>query len=123
MKAREKAIQIAAFLDSKKAEDVQILYVEEHTALTSYFVLAHGNNAPQVKSLADYAEDKMAELGFLTCKRERDTEATWYALDYEDVIIHIFQRDTRDFFDLEHIWAAAERIPLPENKQEEGQNA
>lgn len=121
MNAREKAIAVAAFLDSKKAENVQILYVEEHTALTSYFVLAHGNNAPQVKALADMAEDKMAELGFLSCKRERDTEATWYALDYEDVILHIFQRDTRDFFDLEHIWAQAERIPFEttDNEQEE----
>ncbi|MBQ2730994.1 MAG: ribosome silencing factor [Clostridia bacterium] len=117
MNANEKAIAIASFLDSKKAEDVQVLHVEEHTALTSYFVLAHGNNAPQVKALADFAEDKMAEMGFLTCRRERDTEATWYALDYEDVIIHIFQRDTRDFFDLEHIWAAAEKIPLPETEK------
>ena len=74
MNANEKAIAIASFLDSKKAEDVQVLHVEEHTALTSYFVLAHGNNAPQVKALADFAEDKMAELGFLTCRRERDTE-------------------------------------------------
>ncbi len=123
MNAKEKALAIAAFLDSKKAQDVQILYVEELTALTSFFVLAHGNNAPQVKSLADYAEDEMARLGYLSCKRERDTEATWYALDYEDVIIHIFQRDTRDFFDLEHIWAQAERIPLPEITKEEGQNA
>lgn len=121
MNAREKALAVAAFLDSKKAQDVQVLNVEEHTALTSFFVVAHGNNAPQVKSLADYAEDEMARLGFLVCKRERDTEATWYALDYEDVIIHIFQRDTRDFFDLEHIWAMAERIPLPENTKEEGQ--
>ncbi len=117
MNAKEKAVAIAAYLDAKKAEDVQILYVEEHTALTSYFVLAHGNSAPQVKALADFAEDKMAEFGFLSCKRERDTEATWYALDYEDVIIHIFQRDTREFFDLERIWAQAERIPLPETEE------
>lgn len=121
MNAREKAVAVAAFLDSKKAQDVQVLYVEKHTALTSYFVLVSGNNAPQVKALADMAEDKMAELGFLSCKRERDTEATWYALDYEDVILHIFQKDTREFFDLERIWAEAERVSFSETetKQEE----
>ncbi len=119
MNAREKALSIAAFLDAKKACDVQVLHVEEHTALTSYFVLAHGNNAPQVKALAEYAEDQMAAMGFLECKKERDTEATWIALDFEDVIIHVFQKDTRTFFDLEHIWAQAERVPFETIEQNE----
>ena len=119
MNAKEKALAAAAILDSKKAEDVQILHVEEHTALTSYFVLAHGNNAPQVRALADEVEDKLAEAGVLVSKKESDTESRWIALDYEDVIVHIFYRETREFFDLERIWAQAERIPFETDKEEE----
>lgn len=120
MNAKEKAILAARTLDDKKAADVSVLHVEEHTALTSYFVLAHGTSRPQVRALADELEDKLAEAGYLVVNRERDDEATWFALDYEDVIVHIFQRDTRTFFDLEHIWAQAERVAWErEEKAEE----
>lgn len=112
MDAKEKAVCAANILDSKKAKDIEVLFVREKTVLADYFVIAHGNSSTQVKSLADEVEDKLAEQGALAARKEGYDGASWVLLDYSDVIIHIFQKETRAFFNLEKIWADAQRVEI-----------
>ena len=99
-------------LDEKKAEDITILDIHELTCIADFFVITNGSNINQVHALSDYLVKKMAELG----KHERQIEgyqgANWILLDYGDIIIHIFDQESRGFYDLEHIWNDAKKIDL-----------
>ena len=113
MDSKDLAVKAATLLDSKKAQDIEVLFVRDKTVLADYFVIAHGTSSTQVKALADEAEDKLAAEGALCARREGYDGASWVLLDYNDVILHIFQKETRAFFNLEKIWADAERLQLP----------
>lgn len=101
-------------LDSKKAEDILVLNVGELTPMGDYFVIASGNSNTQVKALAGEIEDKLTKVGVEPKRREGEQSAMWILLDYGDVIIHIFYKETRDFYCLERLWADAPQEDLEE---------
>ena len=110
MNAKEMVRFAAQLLDEKKAEDIVVLDIEGVTALGDYFLIASGGSSTQVKALAEEVEEKFSELGIEPRRIEGDRSANWLLLDYSDVIVHIFYRETRDFYCLERLWGDAARV-------------
>lgn len=101
-------------LDSKKAEDISVLKVENLTSITDYFVIAAANSTTQVKAIADEVEFKLKELGVMPNKTEGYTQGNWVVLDYYQVIVHVFNTETRQFYSLENLWRDGEKIDIKE---------
>lgn len=112
MTTREKIQTIAKALDDKKAENIVALDVCGLTILSDCFLLATGNNAPQLKAMADAAEEKMAEAGETPIDVEGYQSAKWILMDFGDVCVHMFDAQTREFYNLEKIWGDAPKIDL-----------
>ena len=107
MTSLELATVAAKAMDSKKAKDIRVLKVEDLTVLTDYFVIGTGSSATQVKALADEVEYQLGQAGVKPLRREGMDARNWILLDYGTVIVHVFYPETRDFYDLEHLWADA----------------
>ena len=105
--AKEVAIAVTKALDSKKGMDIKILKIEDLTVLADYFVIATGNSNTQVKALANETEYQLEQAGVNTLRREGYDSGGWVLLDFNTVIVHIFQPSTRDFYALERLWADA----------------
>ena len=101
---------ICKYLSSKKAEDIVILDVREKTVLCDYFVVASGRNTTQVRALCETLEDKLAESGIEPRRREGVKEGRWGVLDYGDVLVHIFNDESRLFYHLERLWGEGDNI-------------
>lgn len=105
LKDSKKMAQIAvAALEEKKAKDVRILDISEVSVLADYFLIASGSNRNQVQAMADEVEEQLGKAGYELKQAEGYQTANWILLDYQDVIIHIFDEENRLFYDLERIW-------------------
>ena len=102
--ARELADAIAEILDSKKARDVKVLHVEDKTVIAEYFVLCTGNSSTQVKALAGEVEYRTELRGLSPYSVEGRDHNSWILLDYSNVIVHIFSREAREFYNLEKLY-------------------
>lgn len=108
---RKLAEDIAKILDTKKARDVTLLKVTEKTVIADYFVIAAGTSSTQVKALADEVEYKLGEeQGVKPVNIEGRGQGGWILLDYENVLVHIFSTQAREFYNLEKLWAECEKI-------------
>lgn len=112
MEPKDLAIQIAAILDKKKATRVKVLRVHNLTVMADYFVIASGTSSTHVKSLAEEAEFQLKEQGIAPIRTEGFNTQNWFILDYGSVIVHVFSPDAREFYDLDHLWADGENVPL-----------
>ena len=99
-------------LDEKKGEDIQVIDISEISILGDYFIITNGSNPSQVTALVDNVEEKMALAGYHLNQREGSTSGSWVLLDYADVIVHIFDKENRLFYNLERIWNDGKRIEL-----------
>jgi len=104
---------IHAALD-KKGEDLVILKVAEFSSFTDYFLICHGQSSRQVKGIARHIKEKAGEAGFEPLGMEGYAEGSWVLMDYDDIIIHIFHRSIREFYDIERLWSDAPRIEIDE---------
>ena len=104
MNSLEKANKIKEILENKKALDVKILKVDGKTALTDYFVVATGTSSTHVKALADEVEAQMEKIDVLPLGIEGKISNLWILIDYKDVIVHIFDKEARELYDLEGLW-------------------
>jgi len=111
-KAKEIAVSAAKILDSKKAKDIKILYVNEQTIIADYFVIAAGTSRTQVNALADEVEYKLGLEGLQPTKIEGRGQGTWVLLDYDSVLVHIFNPQSREFYNLEKLWNEGTEIPF-----------
>lgn len=102
--------KIINILYGKKAHDIKLLKVTNQTIIADYFVIATGNSNTQIKALADEVEYQTGLLGLKPKNVEGFREASWVLLDYSSVIVHIFNRETREFYNLERLWSDAEEI-------------
>ena len=112
MEAKELMENIVKVLDSKKAKDIRAIRIGDLTILGEYFVIATGTSSTQVKMLADEVDDQLGEKGVQPHRVEGYHSENWIILDYTDVIVHIFHEDTREFYDLERLWADGEKVDL-----------
>lgn len=96
-------------IEEKKGEKVVILNLQKiNQAVSDYFVVCHGNSSTQVAAIADEVEKKVKEeLGESPFHTEGVTNAEWVLLDYVNVVVHIFQEEQRNYYDLEGLWADA----------------
>ncbi len=120
--AIEAATIAARAIADKKGEDIVILDLSNLLVVTDVFVIASGTSTRHVKSLVDDAEAALRETGRRPIRREGTDFGEWVLLDYGDVVFHIFDRDTRAYYELERLWADAPRIefaamsPTPESE-------
>lgn len=112
MEPKDLAVQTAAILDKKKATRVKVLRVHDLTVMADYFVIASGTSSTHVKSLAEEAEFQLKEQGIAPIRTEGFNTQNWFILDYGSVIVHVFSPDAREFYDLDHLWADGENVPL-----------
>ena len=109
---RNLAVCAAEILYAKKAFALKLLHVEEQTILADYFLIANGNSNTQLKALADELIFQLNELGIQPSHIEGMNEATWIILDYGSVIIHLFNPETRRFYNLERLWSESEEVDI-----------
>ncbi len=112
MSQQEKLELIIKTLDSKRGEDIQAIKIADLTILADYFVIVNGTSNTHARTLADEVEFQLTQKGEEPLRREADTGNTWIVLDYGDIIIHIFYKDTRNFYKLEGLWADGEQIDI-----------
>ena len=97
-------------LDAKFAKDIVVLDLHEVSPIADYFVIATGQNSPQLLSLQDTAEETLDSLGFKLGHIEGHKSAKWILLDYGSIVVHLFDKESRDYYNLEHIWGDAKII-------------
>ncbi|MCC8135528.1 MAG: ribosome silencing factor [Ruminococcus sp.] len=112
MTQNEKLEKIIKTLDSKKGEDIQAIKISDLTILADYFVIVNGNSNTHTRTLADEVEYQLSQEGVEPQRREADTGNTWIILDYADIIVHVFYKETRSFYQLEHLWADGEKVDI-----------
>ena len=111
-RAKEIALMAAKALDEKKARDIKIIYVNKQTIIADYFVIAAGTSRTQVNALADEVDYKLGLEGIQPTKVEGRGQGTWVLLDYDSVLVHVFNPQSREFYNLEKLWADGEEIPF-----------
>ena len=102
--AKGVADAIAEILDSKKARDIKVLHVEDKTVIAEYFVLCTGNSSTQIKALAGEVEYRIGLRGLQPYGTEGRDNNSWMILDYSNVIVHIFSREAREFYNLDKLY-------------------
>lgn len=112
MNSEELAKKIVRILDSKKGLDIAGVDIHELTTIGDYFILVTGTSSPHVKALAEEVEDTLAREGLEPRRIEGAQSATWILMDYQDVILHIFTKETREFYNMERLWSDAPRLDL-----------
>ena len=113
MKKSNEMVRIAyEALSDKKAEDIRIIDISNISILADYFIVANGSNKNQISALVDNVEEMLAKNGYNNCKREGNGNDTWILLDYGDIIVHIFDKENRLFYDLERIWNDGKKISI-----------
>ncbi len=110
--AKEVAYHVTKALDEKKGQDIRLLRVNDVSSLADYFLICTGTSNTHVKTLCDYAEFAMEQLGEPMLGREGHRGNTWELLDYGAVVVHVFTQEARDFYNLERLWADAENVDL-----------
>jgi len=113
------ALLAADAADDKKAEDIDVLNVQGLTVIADYFVLCSANSDQQVRAVARAIDDKLSEKGIEPKKIAGMDDARWVLMDYTDVIVHVFKKREREYYDLERLWSDAEKILRQEDKKEE----
>lgn len=111
--------RIVKILDNKKAKDIVVLDVRGLTTLTDYFVLATGGSARQVQALSDHVEEELGKAEQFPVNKEGYHTGDWVLIGYDEAIVHIFQKETRDFYQLERIWKDAPAVEIAETDSEQ----
>ena len=111
IKSKELAIAVCKALADKRGKDIVALYVREKTDLCDYFIIASGRNAPQIRAMGERVEELVErDLGIVPSRTEGVRDGRWAVVDYGDVIVHIFNDETRLFYHLERLWADGDNI-------------
>ena len=112
LSAKEVALAVTKALDEKKGIDIKLLRIDKVSSLADYFIICTGTVNTHVKTLCDYAEYTMEQLGEHMLGREGHRGNSWELLDFGSVVVHVFTDEARRFYDLERLWADAEFVDL-----------
>ncbi|MBD5499682.1 MAG: ribosome silencing factor [Lachnospiraceae bacterium] len=104
-------------LEDKKAEDISIIDISEVSVIADYFIIAAGKNKNQIQALSDAVNEKLGRAGLPLKQIEGYNNANWILLDFGDIIVHIFDKENRLFYDLERIWRDGKQMDLESFKQ------
>ena len=109
---KEIAYSVTKALDEKKGLDIKLLKIDRISSLADYFLICTGTSNTHVKTLCDYAEYTLEQLGESMLGREGHRGNSWELLDYGTIVVHVFTEEAREFYNLERLWADAEAIDL-----------
>ncbi len=112
MNSNEMAKAIYNALDDKKAEDVTIIDIRGISILADYFIVANGSSQTQLLAMQNEVDKVMHENGIESKQIEGNRTSTWILMDYKDVIVHLFSKEDRLFYDLERIWQDGKQITI-----------
>ena len=110
--AREVALTVTKALDDKKGMDIKLLKIDRVSSLADYFLICTGTSNTHVRTLCDYAEYTLEQLGETMLGREGHRGNSWELLDYGSIVVHVFTEEARKFYDLERLWADAETVDI-----------
>ena len=103
---------LVKILDMKKARDIRLLHVADKTVITEYFLICGAGSTTAVKALAGEAEYKLGLAGITPFHLDGYSEGEWIVIDFGSVMVHIMNRENRDFYKLEKLWSEAEEIDI-----------
>lgn len=101
-------------LDDKLAEDIKIIDIREVSVVSDYFIIADGTNKNQVQAMVDNVQEELEKAGYPMKQMEGYRAGSWVLLDFNDIIIHIFDKENRLFYDLERIWKDGKEVNVEE---------
>ncbi len=108
--SKEIAVKCAKIADEKKAQDIVILDVDKISSITDYFVICSAINERQLHAIADEIDKQMKKISVMKYGMEGYREAKWVLIDYGDVIVHIFEKEIRSYYDLELLWGDSPKV-------------
>lgn len=91
-------------LEDKKAEDIRVIEIKDISIIADYLIIANGTNSSQVQALVENVDEKLSKAGITNKRVEGGRNSSWILMDYNDVIVHVFSKEDRLFYDLERIW-------------------
>ena len=103
----------ARALDDKKGKDIKVIDIHEVSVIADYFVIASAANTNQVEAMVDSVEEALGRAGYEPRQIEGSRNSSWVLMDYEDVIVHVFDEENRLFYDLERIWRDGKALSGP----------
>lgn len=113
MNRSDEIVKIAVkAMDDKKAEDIKVIRIGEVSSVADYFVIANGTNPSQVEAIVDAVEEELTKNDISALRTEGLRSSGWILMDYGDVVIHIFSKEDRLFYDLERIWRDGEIVSI-----------
>lgn len=101
-------------LSDKKGEDIKVIDIAGVSVLADYFLIANGNSDSQVSALVDNVEEQLHKAGYPLKQREGQASGKWVLLDFGDIIVHVFDKENRLFYDLERIWKDGKNVEIDE---------
>lgn len=110
--AREKMEWVVRAAEETKAEDVHVLDLEGLTLIADYFVICSGRSDVHIESIAERIEERLLERKVRLHHREGERGSRWVLLDFGDVVVHIFDEESRRYYDLEQLWGDAPTVDL-----------
>ena len=114
MEAKELAKLVITALEDKKAEDIKVIDISDVSVIADYFIIANGSSKTQVHALANNVDEICGRAGYPVKQMEGYESASWILMDFGDVIVHVFSKEDRLFYDLERIWRDGKVIDVNE---------
>lgn len=100
--------------DSRQADDIVVLDMTPHSSIADRFVICQGRSDRQVKAIADAVEEQLGKNGEKPRAMEGYQTGSWILIDYVDLVVHVFEPETREFYGLERLWGHADQVAVPE---------
>lgn len=113
--SKQKAFRILEILINKKADNPVILDLREQTYFCDYFIICSASSQRQVKAIYEEVIKSSRKNKIRIHHYEDDPSLRWFLLDYGDVVLHIFDEEARNFYQLERLWKNAKRVRIPKN--------
>lgn len=101
-------------LDEKKGEDIKVIEISDISVMADFFVIANGGSQPQINAMTENVQEKMNRAGYQVKRIEGNRSSSWILMDYGDVVVHVFNREDRLFYDLERIWSDGKIVVFDE---------
>ncbi len=104
-------------IEDKFGEDIVILDIRNLSVLTDYFIITTGKNKSQIKTIADEVSQKLYKEGLEQRHIEGYNTANWVLVDFGNIIVHVFDKESRDFYNIERVWGDAQRVVIDEAQE------
>lgn len=112
MELKEIVKKIYNIIEEKKGEDIKVIDIAKVSTIADYFIIASANNINQVQAISDEIDFILGKEGIMPKAIEGNKNASWMLLDYNDIVVHIFLREDRAFYDLDRIWRDGKEIEI-----------